>query len=113
MFKKENFHEQSKRSSPEASNESTCIRNDGGRGGGGYSCARRRRRSCAAGAEGPKRRLCARAVRRRVILVRGDRTIAGSGAQCHIRTKSSDDAARGGRLGRARAGAAGWSDGPG
>ena len=46
-------------------------------------------RSC----EGAQRRPGARAVRRRVILVRGDRTIAGSGPQCHFRAEPSDNAA--------------------
>ena len=45
------------------------------------------RRRCSVRAEGPKRRPRARAVRRRVMLVRGDCTIAGSGAQCHGRAK--------------------------
>ena len=42
---------------------------------------------------GSQRRPRARAVRRRVILVRGNCTIAGSGAQCHIRAKPADNPA--------------------
>ena len=63
--------------------------------------------------EGAQRRAGARAVRRRLMLVRGDRAIAGGGAQRHVRAKSADDAARSRRFGRAGAGAAGWPDGAG
>ena len=64
-------------------------------------------------AAGAQRRPRAWAVRRRIMLVRGDRAIAGGGTQCHRRAKPADDAARSGGLGRARAGAAGWPDGAG
>ncbi len=40
-----------------------------------------------------KHRPPARTLRRRIMLVRGDRTIAGGRAQCHGRAKPSDDAA--------------------
>src|SRR5258708_28063070 len=43
--------------------------------------------------EGEQRRACAWAVRRRLVLVRSDRAIAGGGAQRHGRAKSADDAA--------------------
>ena len=47
------------------------------------------------------------AVRRRVLLVRSDRTTAGGGAQCHGCAKPSDDAARSSSLGPASAGTTG------
>ena len=68
------------------------------------------RRRCTR-AEGPKRCPCTRAVRRRVILVRGHRTIAGGRTERHVRAKSPDHAARGGGLGRAGPGAAGRPNG--
>jgi hypothetical protein len=47
------------------------------------------------------------------MLVRGDCTIAGGGAQRYIRAKPSDDLAGSGCLGRASAGTAGWPDSSG
>src|SRR5256885_2624118 len=78
LYAKENFHEQPRRSSAEVSNESTHIREHGGCGGGKHSFPGQRRR-CTARGDGAQRRPCARTVRRRVILVRGDCTIADSG----------------------------------
>ena len=46
----------------------------------------------AASDEGAQRRLRAWAIRRRFVLVRGDRTIAGARLQLHGRAKSSDNA---------------------
>ena len=71
------------------------------------------RRRCAARAQCAKRSARARPVRRRVILVRGDCTTAGSRAQRHGGVKPPDDAAGSGSFGPARAGAPGWSDGSG
>ena len=51
--------------------------------------------------QGAQRRLRARTLRRRIILVRSDCAIAGGWAQCHVCAKSADDAAGCGGLGRA------------
>jgi hypothetical protein len=64
-------------------------------------------------AQGAQHRSRARAVRRWLMLVRGDRALAGVRAQCDVRAKPSDDATRSGRVGAARARAAGWPDGSG
>ena len=99
-------------STHEVTNESTHFCEHGGCGRGKHSHPRRERR-CTAGADCPKRRPGARIVRRRVVLVGGDRTLAGSRPQCHRGAKPADNAARSGSLGRARARAARWSDGSG
>src|SRR3954463_8685798 len=55
---------------------------------------------------------CPRAwtVRRRIVLVRGDRTVASGGAQRHGRAEPFDDVGRGSGFDAAGAGAAGWAD---